>query len=365
MRLERTIGGVGLARVRVPPPRDELDRLPGAEQDFAFMRRPWRGGPGITLAAAMILPLSRLLTRRRWSGQENIPASGGVILVANHLSTVDPPLLAHYVYAAGRNPRFMATSELWEVPILRQVLASAGQIPVYRRDPSAQDALRDAIAALRAGRAVVIYPEGGITTDPDYWPSRSRTGVARLVLATGAPVIPVAQWGAQRIWGKDRRLRLLRRPEIRIHAGRAVDLARFAERSRPLPGNGPTGRGGAAGGEAAGIEAADAGVVDAGVVDVEAVDVDAPGGEAVDGGADNARLLREVTDAVMADLLVELERLRGEPYPRRPGLDQVLPVQPDAPAGAYPNASRELAQPRDLARGGGDDGNPAAPGERR
>ncbi|WP_277872780.1 1-acyl-sn-glycerol-3-phosphate acyltransferase [Frankia sp. CcI49] len=349
------------------------------------MRRPWRGGPGITLAAAMILPLSRLLTRRRWSGQENIPASGGVILVANHLSTVDPPLLAHYVYAAGRNPRFMATSELWEVPILRHVLASAGQIPVYRRDPSAQDALRDAIAALRAGRAVVIYPEGGITTDPDYWPSRSRTGVARLVLATGAPVIPVAQWGAQQIWGKDRRLRLIRRPEIRIHAGRAVDLARFAERSRTLPGNGATGRGDAAGGEAAGVEAVDVEVVDGeatagaavsgeatagAAVSGEAtagaaVSVGATGGAAVDGGADSARLLREVTDAVMADLLVELERLRGEPCPRRPGLDQVLPVQPDAPADAYPNPSRELAQPWDLAPGGGVGGDPAAPGERR
>lgn len=269
------------------------------------MRRPWRGGFWIAFAAAVIRPLSWLLTRRRWSGQENIPGSGGVILVANHLSTVDPPLLAHYVYATGRNPRFMATSDLWEVPILRHVLAGAGQIPVHRRDPSAQEALRDAIAALRAGRALVIYPEGGITTDPDYWPRQARTGVARLALATGAPVIPVAQWGAQRIWGRERRLRLFARPEIRIHAGPPIDLARFAARAEPL------------------------------VRPTVATDGDHPaGGEYGSGGL--APLLREVTEAVMVGLTAELERIRGAASPTvmpRPGQEAIPPLQV-APADA-------------------------------
>lgn len=255
------------------------------------MGRPWRGGFWIALAAAVIRPLSCLLTRRRWSGQGNIPASGGVILVANHLSTVDPPLLAHYVYAAGRSPRFMAKSDLWEVPILRRVLAGAGQIPVYRRDPSAGGALRDAVAALRAGRALVIYPEGGITTDPDYWPMRARTGVARLALATGAPVIPVAQWGAQRIWGRDRRPHLFARPEIRVHAGRPVDLSRFAARS-----GAPTD----------------------------------PSG---------AWLLREVTDVVMADLTAVVELVRGEPAPPPVGSAEPGPEIPGQPeAAASPGA---------------------------
>ncbi|MEX5632291.1 lysophospholipid acyltransferase family protein [Parafrankia sp. FMc2] len=278
------------------------------------MRRPWRGGFWIAFAAAVIRPLSWLLTRRRWSGQENIPGSGGVILVANHLSTVDPPLLAHYVYATGRNPRFMATSDLWEVPILRHVLAGAGQIPVHRRDPNAQEALRDAIAALRAGRALVIYPEGGITTDPDYWPRPARTGVARLALATGAPVIPVAQWGAQRIWGRERRLRLFARPEVRIHAGPPVDLARFAARAEPL------------------------------VRPTMATDGDqSAGGEHGSGGL--APLLREVTEAVMAGLTTELERIRGASRPAvmpRPG-QEVIPPRQVAPADAAAGAEAGTA----------------------
>ncbi|CAI7980411.1 MULTISPECIES: 1-acyl-sn-glycerol-3-phosphate acyltransferase [Parafrankia] len=281
------------------------------------MGRPWRGGFWIALAAAVIRPLSCLLTRRRWSGQGNIPASGGVILVANHLSTVDPPLLAHYVYAAGRSPRFMAKSDLWEVPILRRVLAGAGQIPVYRRDPSAGGALRDAVAALRAGRALVIYPEGGITTDPDYWPMRARTGVARLALATGAPVIPVAQWGAQRIWGRDRRPHLFARPEIRVHAGRPVDLSRFAARS--------------------GAPTDPSGVAD-------------PSG---------AWLLRAVTDVVMADLTAVVELVRGEPAP--PPAGSAVPADPVPPAGSAEPGPEIPCQPEAAASPGARPPDPDAP----
>jgi 1-acyl-sn-glycerol-3-phosphate acyltransferase len=71
----------------------------------------------------------------------------------------------------------------------------------------------------------VIYPEGTITKDPQMWPMRARTGVARLALMTGAPVIPVAQWGAQDILGRDRRVRLLPRRRIRFLAGPPVDLS--------------------------------------------------------------------------------------------------------------------------------------------
>ncbi|WP_154675743.1 lysophospholipid acyltransferase family protein [Parafrankia elaeagni] len=314
------------------------------------MRRPWHGGFWIAFAAAVIRPLSWLLTRRRWSGQENIPGSGGVILVANHLSTVDPPLLAHYVYATGRNPRFMATSDLWEVPILRHVLAGAGQIPVHRRDPNAQEALRDAIAALWAGRALVIYPEGGITTDPDYWPRPARTGVARLALATGAPVVPVAQWGAQRIWGRERRLRLFARPEIRIHAGPPVDLARFAARAEPLlrptvatDGEQPAGGEHGFGGE------------------------QESGGEYGSGGL--APLLREVTEAVMAGLTAELERIRGAARPAvmpRPGQEAIPPLQvapADAAAGAAAAGTAAAGTEAGTASGTGSDaGSTARPG---
>jgi 1-acyl-sn-glycerol-3-phosphate acyltransferase len=182
----------------------------------------------IRIFSLVIRPLSALLTRRRWSGGEHVPATGGAILVVNHISLIDPPLIAHYVYVhGGRNPRFMAKSELWDVPVLRRLLRGAGQIPVYRRAATVSDSLRDAVAALRAGRVVIVYPEGTITRDPDLWPMRVRTGVARLALDSGAPVIPVAQWGAHRLLPRGGSLRLWPRPEIMIEAGPPVDLSEF------------------------------------------------------------------------------------------------------------------------------------------
>jgi 1-acyl-sn-glycerol-3-phosphate acyltransferase len=194
------------------------------------MRRAERPGFWVRLVAVLIWPLATLLTRRRWSGQEHVPASGGVILVANHVSDVDPLLLAYYVYLSGRIPRFMAKSELWRVPGIRRILRGAGQIPVHRGGGDAQDALSDALAALRAGQALVIYPEGTITRDPDYWPMRGRTGVAWLALTAGVPVVPVAQWGAQNLLGRGGRIRVRPRPDVCIAAGPAVDLSAYADR---------------------------------------------------------------------------------------------------------------------------------------
>jgi 1-acyl-sn-glycerol-3-phosphate acyltransferase len=134
---------------------------------------------------------------------------------------VDPLVFAHYVYAAGRLPRFMAKDSLFRLPLLGRIISGADQIPVHRGERDGADALRDAVQALRNGEAVVIYPEGTITRDPDGWPMLARTGVARLALMSGAPIIPVAQWGAHHDSGAGRtkaRLRRLRRRTIRIRA---------------------------------------------------------------------------------------------------------------------------------------------------
>jgi 1-acyl-sn-glycerol-3-phosphate acyltransferase len=191
------------------------------------MRRSERPGFWIRLAACVVRPLSTTLARRRWSGRSNLPSHGSVILAVNHVCVLDPLMLAHFVYGAGRVPRFMATSGLFKVVGLRRVLRGAGQIPVYRDSPDAADALRGAVESLRAGRVVVIYPEGGVTRDPDYWPMRARTGLARLALTTGAPVVPVAVWGPQQVWGRDRRFRPLPRKTVAVAAGPPVDLTAF------------------------------------------------------------------------------------------------------------------------------------------
>ena len=80
--------------------------------------------------------------------------------------------------------------------------------------------------AVRDGKAVVVYPEGTITRDPDLWPMTGRSGAARIALQTGCPVIPVGQWGAQEVMYGERKHfpRLLPRTTLRFRAGPPVPL---------------------------------------------------------------------------------------------------------------------------------------------
>jgi 1-acyl-sn-glycerol-3-phosphate acyltransferase len=160
-----------------------------------------------------------------YRGRAHLQARSGLILAANHVANVDPVLLARFVLELGRIPRFLAKAELFETPVLRTVLRGARQIPVYRRQENAADALREAIAAVRDGELVVIYPEGTFTTDPECWPMLARTGVARVALATGAPVVPVAQWGAQAVFGPG--LRVRPRRLYSVLAGPPLDVSTF------------------------------------------------------------------------------------------------------------------------------------------
>ena len=196
------------------------------------MRR--RIGFWYRLAIVVIKPLLLLLTRREWRGREHVPQQGGVIVAVNHISHVDPFTLAHFLYETGRLPRYLAKSELWNVRFVKRVMAGAGQIPVYRRTSDASLALRDAVAALERGECVVVYPEGTTTKDPAYWPMVPKTGVARLALLSGAPVLPMAQWGVQEIFGQDRKLHLLPRHTVKVAAAAPVSLDAF--RDQPLSG---------------------------------------------------------------------------------------------------------------------------------
>jgi 1-acyl-sn-glycerol-3-phosphate acyltransferase len=198
----------------------------GSGHDAIAARRPRRGF-WYAFAIAVVKPLLLMFTRRTWRGVENLPKRGGIIVAANHLSHVDPFTIAHFLYDNGRLPRFLAKSELFNVFFVKSVLKGADQIPVYRRTADAGLALRDAVTALHAGECVLVYPEGSTTKDPDYWPMVAKTGVARLALMSGAPVIPVAQWGPQQIFGQDRKLHLLPRHDVEIVAGPAVDLTAF------------------------------------------------------------------------------------------------------------------------------------------
>jgi 1-acyl-sn-glycerol-3-phosphate acyltransferase len=177
------------------------------------------------VAAALLRPVVGGLTRPVRHGAEHLPRGGGVVLAANHLSFVDPLVLAHAVDALGRRPRFLAKAELFEVPVVGALLRGAGQIPVHRGTERAAHALDAAVSAVRRGECVVVYPEGTLTHDPELWPDHARTGAARIALTTRAPLLPVAQWGPQEIlmpWS--RRLRLLPRRTVTVAIGPPIDL---------------------------------------------------------------------------------------------------------------------------------------------
>ena len=133
--------------------------------------------------------LLRLMVDRDWDDAANLPATGGVIVVSNHISYFDPPNLAHYLVWNGRWPRALGKADLWRVPVIGWLAKSTGQIPVERGTERAKDALVHAREALDQGECVVIYPEGTVTADPQTWPMTARPGAARLALASGAPVI--------------------------------------------------------------------------------------------------------------------------------------------------------------------------------
>ncbi|GAB6897549.1 lysophospholipid acyltransferase family protein [Kineosporia succinea] len=195
-----------------------------------------RIGAWYRLVVILLKPVLLLSTRRNWKGAENLPATGGVITVSNHISYADPFTYAHFVYDSGRLPRFMAKESLFRLPLLGRIVRGARQIPVYRETRDAGAAYSAAVAAVRAGELVAIFPEGTLTRDPDGWPMRGKSGAVRVALETGAPLIPVAQWGAQDLLPPySKRLSLFPPHRIWVTAGPPVDLSRFAGRPMTLP----------------------------------------------------------------------------------------------------------------------------------
>ena len=186
--------------------------------------------PGWRLFSRIILhPGLRLLMRYRWSGKENIPATGGIILAPNHLSYADWPAIALFSDGyAKRYPVFMIKSPIFEVKVIGPLMYKFGQLPVFRGRGDAGLVLKKAEQALRAGACVIVYPEGTASRDPDLWPMVGKTGAARLALSTGAPVVPIAQWGAQEVlpYGS-KKPHLFPRKTVRMAAGPPVDLSAY------------------------------------------------------------------------------------------------------------------------------------------
>lgn len=157
---------------------------------------------------------------------------GPLLFAANHIGDFDPFVIAVALYKAGAMPRIMATGGIISTPIAGPLLERTGAIRVERGTELARHAVRITEVALVHGGHVVAYPEGRVGLAPDGWPERGRTGMARMALGMGVPVIPVSQWGAHEVlqygndWGKLRTLlrALVRRPRLQVHIGPPVQL---------------------------------------------------------------------------------------------------------------------------------------------
>jgi 1-acyl-sn-glycerol-3-phosphate acyltransferase len=223
--LDRSPDGAGARRTGALPPRWRT-------------RRPFP--PALWLCFLVVYPAAAVLFRLRYRHPERFPRTGPVLVVANHVSILDPLACARLVWDCGRVPHFLAKASVfkgWAGPILR----SAGQIPVARGSVDVRTSLAAAQDDLAAGNVVVIYPEGSVTRDPGWWPMEARTGVARLALTTDAVVLPVAQWGPQRLHDYHAKKLYLR---LRVPAdylvGEPLDLADLRAQvraGRPLSGD--------------------------------------------------------------------------------------------------------------------------------
>ena len=193
-------------------------------------RVPWLWRFLLFISPAVVFPICRL----RVSGE--VPASlrrGPLILAANHVSPVDPIVMTAACRKARLAPRFMATGGIFQAPIAGAVMRRSGHIRVDRYTAQVARALPDAAAALKDNSVVMVYPEGRIGLDPWMWPERGKTGVGRMAGLSGAPVIPVAQWGAHAVlpYSAPKRIvsavlrAMVRRPVVWVRFGEPVDLS--------------------------------------------------------------------------------------------------------------------------------------------
>lgn len=154
-------------------------------------------GWAFSTVIAVLKPPLLALTKREWIDGEKIPATGGCVVAVNHISHLDPLTFGLFLHDHGRLVRYLAKDALFRTPVVKHIVRDAKQIPVKRMSEGAATAFEAAVEAVNNGECVGVYVEGTITKDPEGWPMRGKTGAARIALATGCPVLPVGQWGAQ------------------------------------------------------------------------------------------------------------------------------------------------------------------------
>lgn len=186
------------------------------------------------ILAGIALPLVAIMARFEYHDREKLPRTGAVIIAPNHYSNIDPIMVGAAVWYLGRLPRFLAKASILRVPIVGWLLKRSGQISVERGGVSRSSAsLKSAAEMVSHGRALIVYPEGSLTRDPDLWPMRGKTGAVRLALEYGIPVVPVAHWGTQDVMPRySNKISIFPRHTIHLKVGDPVDLSAFMGQPR-------------------------------------------------------------------------------------------------------------------------------------
>ena len=164
------------------------------------------------IVLAILFPL---LTCLRVRGRDNIPGQGALIVVANHLSSIDPPLVASVL---GRRAAFMAKEELFRPRIAGCIMGGLGAFPTGKGQPD-RVALRKAMQWLADGRALLIFPEGMRSKSRQLRPAFP--GAALVAQRSGAPLVPIGISGTEMIYGLSW---IWHRPRVTVNIGKPFTL---------------------------------------------------------------------------------------------------------------------------------------------
>ena len=173
------------------------------------------------VARVIVRVLLKLLTRCQVKGRENIPSQGPLLIVANHLSLADPPLLG---VSLGRKVIFIAKKELFRFRLIGYFIGSLGAFSVHRGQLD-RKAMRQAYQVLADGLALVMFPEGTRSRSGRLRPAFP--GPALIAMRSGAPILPVGIIGTEKIRGVTW---LLRRPQITVNVGHPFYLPPVSSR---------------------------------------------------------------------------------------------------------------------------------------
>ena len=175
------------------------------------------------VGAPLVRAIMSIVFRVRIEGIEHVPRDGAVIVAPNHVSVLDGPAVSSITGTGRRRAtRNLIAAEVFH-GLLGWILRQARQVPI-RRGTGDTGALDAAIAAARNGSCIGVFPEGRVSDDPSAGLQRIRSGLTRISIPSGAPVVPVGIWGTHEVWpraGLDR-ASLRRRHTMAVVYGSAI-----------------------------------------------------------------------------------------------------------------------------------------------